>query len=53
VRLSNSQVVSLFQRVLLTLVLRLIMNDGFSFGLLNHLLRIVPGFMGKTRIVRW
>ena len=30
-RLSNSQAVSLIQRVLMTLVLRLIMNDGFSF----------------------
>ena len=31
VRLSNSQDVSLIQRVLMTLVLRLITNDGFSF----------------------
>jgi len=31
VRLSNSQDVSLIQRVLMTLVLRLIMIDGFSF----------------------
>jgi len=31
VRLSNSQAVSLIQHVLMTLVLRLIMNDGFSF----------------------
>jgi len=31
VRLSNSQAVSLIQHVLITLVLRLIMNDGFSF----------------------
>jgi len=31
VRLSDSQDVSLIQRVLMTLVLRLIMNDGFSF----------------------
>jgi len=30
VRLSNSQAVSLLQRVLMTLVLWLIMNDGFS-----------------------
>jgi len=30
-RLSSSQDVSLLQRVLMTLVLRLIMNDGFSF----------------------
>jgi len=30
-RLSNSQDVSRTQRVLMTLVLRLIMNDGFSF----------------------
>jgi len=31
VRLSNSQAVSLIQHVLMTLVLRLIMNDSFSF----------------------
>jgi len=31
VHLSNSQDGSLIQRVLITLVLRLIMNDGFSF----------------------
>jgi len=31
VRLSNSQDVSLIQRVLITLVLRPILNDGFSF----------------------
>jgi len=31
VRLSNSQDVSLIQRVLMTLERRLIMNDGFSF----------------------
>ena len=30
-RLSNSQDVSLIQRVLMTLVMQLIMNDGFSF----------------------
>jgi len=32
VRLSNSQDVFLIQYVLITLVLRLIVNDGFSFG---------------------
>ena len=30
-RLNNSQAVSLIQRVLMTLVPRLIVNDGFSF----------------------
>ena len=30
-RISNSRAVSLIQRVLMTLVLRLIVNDGFSF----------------------
>ena len=30
-RLSNSQAVSLVQHVLMTLMLRLIMNDGFNF----------------------
>jgi len=34
VRLSNSQDVSFIQHVLMTLVLRLIMNDGFSFDFL-------------------
>jgi len=31
VRLSDSQDVSVIKRVLITLVLRLIMDDGFSF----------------------
>jgi len=31
VRLSDSQDVSLIKRVLITLVLQLVMNDGFSF----------------------
>jgi len=35
VRLSNSQDVSLIQRVLMTLVLRLLMNGGFSFDSAN------------------
>jgi len=33
VRLASSQAVSRIQRVLIILVLRLIMNDGFSFDL--------------------
>ena len=41
-RLSNSQAVSLIQRVLMTLVLRLIMNDGFSFDSQSR----VPSFSG-------
>jgi len=36
VRLSNSQDVSLIQRVLMTLVLRLLMNGGFSFDSANR-----------------
>jgi len=46
VRLRNSQDVSLVQRVLMTLVLRLIMNDGFS----NRLFRVLPGLMGKPQV---
>jgi len=42
VRLSNSQAVSRIQHVLMTLVLRLIMNGGFSF---DGQLR-VPSFWG-------
>ena len=43
-RLSNSQDVSLIQHVLITLVLRLIMNDGFLF-------RVIPDFMGKSLVI--
>jgi len=46
VRLGKSQDVSLIQRVLMTLVLRLIMNDGFSF---DSSMR--PGFMGKSLVI--
>jgi len=42
VRLSNSQDVSLIERVLNTLVLRLITNDGLSFDSVNRMFRIVP-----------
>jgi len=42
VRLSISQDVSLIERVLNTLVLRLIMNDGLSFDLVNRMFGIVP-----------
>ena len=44
-RLSNSQAVSLIQRVLKTLGLRLIMNDGFSFDSANRVFRVLPGFI--------
>jgi len=47
VRLSNSPDVSVIQHVLITLVLRLIMNDGFSVNSANRLFRVLPGFMGK------
>jgi len=43
VRLSNSQAVSLIQHVLMTLVLRLIMNGGFSFDSANS----VPSSSGS------
>jgi len=51
VRLSNSQDVSLIQRVLMTLVLRLIMNDGFSFDSANRVFLVLPGFMGKSLVI--
>jgi len=35
----------------MTLVLRLIMNDGFSFDLFNRLFRVLPGFMGKSLVI--
>ena len=50
-RLSNSQAVSLIQRVLMTLVLRLIMNGGFSFDLANRVFRVPPGVMGKPLVI--
>jgi len=43
VRLSNSQAVSLIQRVLMTNVLRFIMNGGFRFDSANRVLtRLIP-----------
>ena len=41
-RLSISQDVSLIERVLNTLVLRLITNDGLSFDSVNRTFRVVP-----------
>jgi len=51
VRLSNSQAVSLIQRVLMTLVLRLLMNGGFSFDSANRVFRVLPGVMGKSLVI--
>jgi len=51
VRLRNSQAVSLIQHVLMTLVLRLIMNGGFSFDSANRVFRVLPGFMGKSLVI--
>jgi len=51
VRLGNSQDVSLIQRVLMTLVLRLIMNGGFSFDSADRVFRVLPGFMGKLLVI--
>jgi len=51
VRLSNSQAVSLIQRVLMTLVLQLLMNGGFSFDSANRVFRVLPGFMGKSLVI--
>ena len=49
-RLNNSQDVSLIQHVLMTLVLRLIMNGDFSFDSANRVFRVLPGFMGKLLV---
>jgi len=49
--LSNSQAVSLIQRVLMTLLLRLLMNDGFSFDSANRVFRVLPGFMGRLLVI--
>jgi len=51
VRLSNSQAVSLIQHVLITFVLRLIINGGFSFDSANRVLRVLLGFMGKSLVI--
>jgi len=51
VRLSNSQAVSLIQRVLMTLALRLIINGGFSFDTANRVFRVLPGFMDKSLVI--
>jgi len=51
VRLSKSQAVSLIQHGLMPLVLRLIMNGGFSFDSANRLFRVLPGFMGTPLVI--
>jgi len=51
VRLRNAQADSRIQRVLMTLVLRLIMNGGFSFDSADRVLRVLPGFMGKSLVI--
>jgi len=35
----------------MTLVLRLIMNSGFSFDSANRVFRVLPGFMGKSLVI--
>ena len=50
-RLSDSQAVPRIQRVLMTLVLRLLMNGGFSFDSANRVFRVLPGFMGKSLVI--
>jgi len=35
----------------MTLVLRLIMNGGFSFNSANRVFRVLPGFMGKSLVI--
>ena len=41
----------MLQHVLMTLVLRLIMNGGFSFDSANRVFRVLPGFMGKPLVI--
>ena len=36
----------------MTLVLRIIMNSGFSFDSANCVFRVFPGFMGKSWVNR-
>ena len=33
------------------LVLRLLMNGGFSFDSANRVFRVLPGFMGKSLVI--
>jgi len=35
----------------MTLVLRLIMNGGFSFDSANRVFGVFPGFMGKSLVI--
>jgi len=35
----------------MTLVLRLIMNGGFSFDSANRVFRVFSGFMGKSLVI--
>jgi len=35
----------------MTLVLRLLMNGGFSFDSANRVFRVLPGFMGKSLVI--
>jgi len=51
VRLSSSEDVSLVQCVLMTLGLRLTMNDGFSFDSANRVFRVLPDVMGKSLVI--
>jgi len=48
VRLCNSQDVSLIQRMLIILVLRLMKKRRFQFRLVNRLFRVLLGCMGKS-----
>ena len=35
----------------MTLVLRLLMNGGFSFDSANRVFRVLPGFLGKSLVI--
>jgi len=47
-RLRKSQAVSRMHRALMTLLLRLVLNDDFSFESSITCSKVLPGFMGKS-----
>ena len=51
VRLSESKQLFYRQTVLITLVLRLIVNDDFSFDSVNRLFRVLPVFFVKSLMI--
>ena len=50
-RLSSSQDVSLIQRVRNDFAAATYNERRFQFRLVNHLFRVLPGFMGKSLVI--